>query len=374
MVHGWSRDTPAVKIAVSSRALFDQTKEYTIFKEQGVKAYTEYHHAHEEEILEPGTAFPFIKAAHTVNAKLKEAGAPENELFEIVLMSHNQADTAGIRLIRSIHHHGLKIDQMCLTDGASLVGYLKAYDITLYLSSHTYEVQEALKAGFGAAAIFPQKMAENQSVDQLRIVFDCDAVLFSDEAEQIFQTKGLGAFLDFENERMNEPLPEGPLKPFAVAIGKMQKRLEDANFNPSPIRTYIVTARSSSHGSGIRTLKTLRSWGLKINECNFLCGRPKGPVLSAIKAHIFFDDTQKNIESAHEYGVPSGHVNFGEGVSSRAHSEDKQSEKQEGSGSTKRPQPHEDVATESVDFSSQDEGSITGEVATPGKRSSKRRK
>lgn len=37
-------------------------------------------------------------------------------------------------------------------------------------------------------------------------------------------------------------------------------------------------------------MKTLRSWGLDIDEAFFMAGAPKGPLLDKIKPHLFFDD------------------------------------------------------------------------------------
>ena len=49
---------------------------------------------------------------------------------------------------------------------------------------------------------------EDPIQNQLRVAFDLDAVLFSDQSERIFQAEGLEAFQRNETERVDEPLPE----------------------------------------------------------------------------------------------------------------------------------------------------------------------
>lgn len=59
-----------------------------------------------------------------------------------------------------------------------------------------------LCSGIAAATMFmPEKLTE-VSESQLRVAFDGDAVLFSDESERIFKAHGLDKF--FEHERENE--------------------------------------------------------------------------------------------------------------------------------------------------------------------------
>ena len=105
---------------------------------------------------------------------------------------------------------------------------------------------------------------------------------------------------------------QGPLKEFAAALGRMQLKFNASRdkFPESPLRTYIVTSRSAA-SAGERALKTLRSWGLSIDELHFLAGAPKAPILHAIRPHIFFDDQHIHIEKAQEMGTPAGHVTHG---------------------------------------------------------------
>ncbi|XP_031569684.1 cytosolic 5'-nucleotidase 1A-like isoform X3 [Actinia tenebrosa] len=331
-----------VNVAVSSRALFDLEEENEIFEKKGLEEYIQLQVSREDKFLKPGSAFPFIKALENVNAKLREIDPNEREIFSIALMSHNNANV-GIRLQKSIDHYGLIVTRMALTGGTSPVEYLKAFNITLFLTSYEDQVTEAIHRGtslhrfilgptgdvivgtsdsqcargsipglgvicFPAAVMSLQPM-NNPSETQLRIAFDLDAVLFSDESEKVFKAKGLDAYIEYELQNREIPLTEGPLKPFAEKIGRMQKKFDRSKKESCPIRTYIVTSRDAVLGQ--RALKTLREWGLEIDECFFMAGAAKDEVLKAINPHIFFDDQITHVARAREKGTPSGYVTHG---------------------------------------------------------------
>ncbi|XP_068505333.1 cytosolic 5'-nucleotidase 1A isoform X1 [Syngnathus scovelli] len=324
----------AVTIAVSSRTLFNMVAERLIYETEGVESYVAYQVEHENEPLKPGAAFPFVKALMTVNARLRALYPDGEELFDIVLMTNNHAQV-GVRLINSINHYGtlafgfmqncadlltimnffsdLTIERFCMTGGKSPIGYLKAYMTNLYLSKDAEKVTEAIDEGIAAATMFMPDTENDLCDNQLRVAFDGDAVLFSDESEIIVKQSGLDSFFEHEKKFENKPLAQGPLKCFLEALGKLQRKFYAKNERlDCPIRTFLVTARSAA-SSGARVLKTLRSWGLEIDEALFLAGAPKGPLLQKIKPHIYFDDQMFHIEGAKELGTISAHVPYGIG-------------------------------------------------------------
>ncbi|KAF7668569.1 hypothetical protein LDENG_00004010 [Lucifuga dentata] len=302
----------AVTIAVSSRTLFNMVAERKIFEEEGVEKYVAHQVENENEPLKPGPAFPFVKALMNVNSRLRELYPDSEELFDIVLMTNNHAQV-GVRLINSINHYDLTIERFCMTGGKSPIGYLKAYMTNLYLSRDSEKVTEAIKEGIAAATMFMPTTQTELSETQLKVAFDGDAVLFSDESEIIVKQQGLDALFEHEKEFENKPLAQGPLKCFLEVLGKLQRKFYAKNERiVCPIRTYLVTSRSAA-SSGARVLKTLRSWGLEIDEALFLAGAPKGPLLQKIKPHIYFDDQMFHIEGAKEMGTISAHVPYGIG-------------------------------------------------------------
>ncbi|TWW65453.1 Cytosolic 5'-nucleotidase 1A [Takifugu flavidus] len=205
----------------------------------------------------------------------------------------------------------LFIERFCMTGGTSPIGYLKAWHTNLYLSADADKVREALAEGIAAATMFTAEKLTEVSESQLRVAFDGDAVLFSDESERIFKAHGLDKFFEHERENEDTLLDHGPLKGFLEALGKLQKKFYAKGQRlDCPIRTYLVTARSAA-SSGIRALKTLRAWGLEIDEALFLAGAPKGPMLEKIRPHIYFDDQMFHVEGAAEMGTIAAHVPYG---------------------------------------------------------------
>ena len=163
----------------------------------------------------------------------------------------------------------------------------------------------ALDAGIAAATILPSNVGNNTESDQLRIAFDGDAVLFSDDSERIYKEQGLQAFTENEQQTAKDPLPGGPFKDFLKALNQIQTEYDE---NESPIRTALVTARSAPAHE--RVIRTLRTWGIRIDEAIFLGGKAKGPFLKSFGADIFFDDQEQHCLSAKEH-VATGHVPHG---------------------------------------------------------------
>jgi 5'-nucleotidase len=291
----------ALVVAVSSRALFNLNESHALFEKEGVEAYCRYQIEHEEIHLEPGVAFNLVKKLLALNEL-----NPENPRVEVILLSRNSADT-GLRIFNSIRHHGLDIKRAAFTRGESTHPYISAFGAHLFLSTESDDVRKALDAGFAAATILPAGLtsAGMQNPSQLRIAFDGDAVLFSDESERIFKQSGLDAFELNEAKSAKQPLPGGPFKNFLSMLHQIQL---DYPADKSPIRTALITARGAPAHE--RVIRTLRAWHIRIDEALFLGGKDKGEFLKAFGADIFFDDQQKHCESARQH-VATGHVPHG---------------------------------------------------------------
>lgn len=288
----------ALVIGISSRALFDMSESHALFEARGLEAYAEYQVENENVILEPGVAFPLAKKLLALN----EDGV-EHPRVEVILLSRNSADT-GLRIFNTIEHHGLNIERAAFTNGESPYKYMEAYGADLLLSTNASDVRKALERGYAAATILPGR-ASGDGSGQLRIAFDGDAVIFSDEAERIYQERGLEEFHSSEQQAANQPLSGGPFKGVLEALHKIQSAFPIEN---NPIRTALVTARSAPAHK--RVVLTLREWGIRIDEALFLGGKEKGEFLKAFGADIFFDDQQVHIDSAKRH-VTSAHVPHG---------------------------------------------------------------
>ncbi len=287
--------TNKLVIAISSRALFDLSDSHEVYENQGLGAYADYQIEHENEPLARGDAFALVEKLLKINEMLTESPR-----VEVILLSRNSADT-GLRIFNSIQHYGLKITRAAFCGGESPYRYVSSFGCHLFLSTHPEDVRQALESGFAAATILPSKAQQKEGA-QLRIAFDGDAVLFSDEAEQIFQNEGLEAFA--ENERMsaNQPLKGGPFKAFLAALQSIQSEFFEGK---CPIRTALITARSAPAHE--RVIRTLRDWNIRLDESIFLGGLDKGEFLKAFDADVFFDDQEGHCDSAREH-VATGHV------------------------------------------------------------------
>lgn len=284
-------------IGISSRALFDLSVEDQIFRSAGLDAYERYQLENEHVTLKPGAGFPLVKAILRLNKLI-----PGKRKAEVVIMSRNSAETS-LRIFNSIEHYGLDITRAALTGGAPVAPYLRAFKVDLFLSLYEDDVQAAVDAGFAAALLYARSdnPTENE-IDQIRIAFDGDAVLFSEEAEAVYQTQGLEAFLEHERRKAKRPLPEGPFAKLLKALSHIQTEFKGPN---RPIRTALVTARNSPAHE--RVIRTLRAWEVDLDEAFFLGGMDKSEILQAFRPHIYFDDQVVHCDRAARL-VPTGRV------------------------------------------------------------------
>lgn len=291
-------------IGIASRALFDLTESHEVYEQEGVAAYCKYQVANEDQPLLPGVAFHLTRKLLALND-----ADPDTLRVEVILLSRNSSDT-GLRIFNSIRHHNLPIMRAVFTSGESPFRYVPAFGAHLFLSANPDDVRLALESGYAAATILPSHVAVGinsgtNETDQLRIAFDGDAVLFSDEAERVYKENGLQAFAESEVQAAHKPLRGGPFKNFLAMLHRIQTEYP---VDASPIRTALVTARGAPAHE--RVIRTLRDWGIRIDESVFLAGMDKGPFLQAFGADIFFDDQRKHCESARQH-VATGHVPHG---------------------------------------------------------------
>ncbi|UJR08860.1 hypothetical protein I4U23_013115 [Adineta vaga] len=321
-------------VCISSTALFDCGESHRICKEEGVNAYKKYTHSHVTDPLKPGVGFRLVQSLLNLN---HSAG---RNLVDVILVSRNDNE-AGKRVRNSINYYKLDISRMSFTNGTDVTRYLQAWECDLFLSTEENQVRAVLSANatltnrkiaaglvcniFAEAIHAPNDVSLSTIVkaddipnnpitinttdwpkDQVRIAFDGDGVLFSDEAERIYQSDGLDAFRKHEYEKLDIALSEGPMHAFAFKLQKLRNAL--APEDQWRVRTYLVTARNGVGNE--RALRTLEQWGLEIDETHFLGGLDKTPFLIAIDPAIFFDDSSEHIERAKQY-VPAAHIVYG---------------------------------------------------------------
>jgi 5'-nucleotidase len=288
-------------VAISSRALFDFEEENQLFEAGDDRAYMELQQQRLDLPAKPGVAFSLVN-------KLLGFNQSGRNRVEVVVLSRNDP-VSGMRVFRSAAHYGLAIQRGVFTRGESPWRYLAPLKAQLFLSANDADVRSALAAGVAAARVFPESaQASSAHPDEVRVAFDGDAVLFSDEAEQVFQRDGLDAFQAHETARARLPLAAGPFKPVLEALHQLQQQPSER----MKIRTALVTARSAPAHE--RAIRTLMDWQIGIDTAMFLGGLAKGEFLREFEPDFFFDDQAGHITNASVH-VPSGHV--ASGISNR---------------------------------------------------------
>ncbi len=293
--------TNTLMVGISSRALFDLEEEDKLFQERGVREYRKLQREKEDDVLKPGTAFYLIQALLKLNNLSKT-----NRLVEVIVMSRNSPET-GVRILNSIKSFGLDITRSAFTGGEKISDYIEAFQIDLFLSKNDTDVQDVIDSKTTAAAlILEPPLNFSSEKDTVRIAFDADAVLFSDESEQIYKSEGMEAFHKNETEKEDISLKEGPHGKLLKTLSKIQKYM-NTTIELTPLRLAIVTARNGP--SHMRVIKTLRNWDVYVDEAFFLGGIPKDKILKAFNAHIFFDDQDVYLDNTKKV-VPSAKVPY----------------------------------------------------------------
>jgi len=285
-------------VAVSSRALFELEIENKIFEEQGLDEYYNYQLKNESNALSKGTGYRLIENL----LKINEHFSDEEKQVEVIVLSKNNPATS-LRITNAINKHNLKIERSGWTSGNDISTYLKAFKVDLFLSADDNDVIHAIENGVAAAKILHSDQSVHHSLgNQVRIAFDGDAVLFSEESELVYKKHGLKAFKEHEIKNTNNPLEKGPFAKLLLTISTIQEKFKGKE---SPIRTALVTARSAPTHE--RVIKTLNSWGVRVDEAFFLGGSEKYEILKAFGADIFFDDQDVHLDLSSSV-VPSAKV------------------------------------------------------------------
>ncbi len=286
-------------VAISSRALLDFEDENRVFERDGEGAYIALQLARLDVPAREGVAFALVK-------KLLAFNTPQAQRVEVVILSKNDP-VSGLRVFRSAERAGLRLERGVFTRGANPYRYLDALKANLFLSANENDVMSALESKVPAARVYPESaQAASRHSGEVRIAFDGDAVLFSDEAERVYQKDGLDAFTRHEAAHALQPLPPGPFKPLLEALQRLQAAA--GTDVPMRLRTALVTARSAPAHE--RAVRTLMDWSIAVDEAMFLGGLDKGAFLKAFEPDFYFDDQRGHVDSARAH-VAAGHVPYG---------------------------------------------------------------
>lgn len=228
--------------------------------------------------LPKGRAFTFIKAVQTVNERLVEQNKNESLLFEVILIAKECSEDVKMKIVESVKHYDLEIGKFYFCKKEELKNTLQSNKVKLLLSTDRDDVHEALRSGISAALLYDQ--ADHRVLKQLKVIFSGDVLGFSEDS--------LERYLEFElSENQIETIKAAKIcvKEFAVLIGQMRRRFGPEN---SPICICVLTTWGSRNVCA-SALKTLREWGLDVDEAFCLAGAPAHPILSIVNPHILWD-------------------------------------------------------------------------------------
>ncbi|MFD3539889.1 5'-nucleotidase [Streptomyces sp. NPDC058662] len=294
-------------VGVASSALFDLTEADAVFREEGEARYRAYQEEHLDRTLAPGVAHPFLRRLLSLN----DLAPRDDPLVEVIVLSRNDPDT-GLRVMRSIQSHDLPITRAIFTQGRSPHRFMPALNMSLFLSADEHDVREAVAAGLPAGYVVGSPTEDDAEDRDLRIAFDFDGVLADDAAERIYQADGLDTFRSHESANARTPHVPGPLRDFLAGVNRVQQREEERRRRDPDYRIRVhvslVTARNApAHERAVRSLK---DWGVTVNDAFFLGGIDKAAIIGVLKPHIFFDDQMGHLVGASR-NAPSVHVPFG---------------------------------------------------------------
>lgn len=289
---------PLLTLGVASSALFDLSESDRVHREQGVEAYRRYQEEHLDDPLAAGPAQPFLRRLLGLNEVVPGA-------VDVIVMSRNSAET-GLRVMRSITSAGLPISRAVFREGLSSFEFMRALDMSLFLTSHEGDVAQAISSGLPAGRVLKGPVPDDDG-ETLRVAFDFDGVLADDSSERLYREKGLTDFAHHEATHADLPLPQGPLAGFLQGLNRIQAAEAERGRGPGRLRIALVTARSAPAHE--RAVRSLLAWGLRVDEAFFLGGLDKASVLEVLRPHIFFDDQMGNLENLRH--APAVHVPFG---------------------------------------------------------------
>jgi len=284
-----------ITVSVSARSLFRLEEFHEVYKAEGLSSYLNLVRQRENEALLPGAAFPLVQALLRLN------DLSGKRIVDVIVVSSMHPD-AGLAILNAIETHGIAVERAAFTSGGDVLPILKAFGTDLFLSYSPADARRAVADGIAAAIMYDPPDQIETPGDQIRIAFDGDAVLFSEESERIFKTQGKAAFFEHEHSNARRPMEEGPFGKLLRAIDRIQKSFPDGR---KPFRIALVTARGGKARE--RVVRTLRAWDVAIDETYFLNGGEKGEILRVFKPQIFFDDQDRHVSRAAKF-VPAGLV------------------------------------------------------------------
>ena len=259
-------------VGLDPRALFDLGAEDELLRTGGPDALRRHRAEREEELLDPGRGLGLVRALGHL-----DPGAARR--VELVLLSRESADTS-LRVVSSARRHELEIARAVFTGGQPLEPYLAALRVDLFLCSDEAEVRGALEAGISAGVVCDGGELAREGESEIRVAFDGDAELFADDGEA-----GEPLAADPASRSAGRGAPPAS---FARLLGALAMLGSDGRGRGPRLRTALVSSRTGAAQE--RMLRTLRRFGLQLDEAFFVGDLPKSEILAAFRPHLAFGE------------------------------------------------------------------------------------
>lgn len=236
------------------------------------------------ELLPEGIAFSFIKAVQSVNQRLVNQISTESLGFEVILIAREGSEVTKEKMVESVNHYGLGISKFYFCKNEELIKTLQSHKVKLFLSTNRDDIDKALQAGLAAALLYDQ--LGQHGFDKLKVIFSGDVIGFSEDSRDSLTDFGFS-----ETQLKTFKTAKMCMKEFVSLIGEMRRRFGRED---SPLCTCLITAWGSRDVC-TSALKTLREWGLDVDEAFCLAGAPCSPILAVVKPHILWDGGLHNV-------------------------------------------------------------------------------
>ncbi len=257
-------------VGLVPRALFDLGAEDEVLRTGGPDALRRQRAEREEELLDPGRGLGLARALGHL-----DPGAARR--VELVLLSRESADTS-LRVVSSARRHELEIMRAVFTGGQPLDPYLAALRVDLFLCNDESEARAALDAGISAGVVCDGGELAREGESEIRVAFDGDAELFADDGEA-------GEAADPASRSAGRGAPPAS---FARLLGALAMFGSDGRGRGPRLRTALVSSRTGAVQE--RMLRTLRRFGLQLDEAFFVGDLPKSEILAAFRPHVAFGE------------------------------------------------------------------------------------
>ncbi|SDW05478.1 5'-nucleotidase [Lysobacter enzymogenes] len=140
---------------------------------------------------------------------------------------------------------------------------------------------------------------------RLVIGVSSSAVFDLSESDAVFKRDGEEHYRKFQEKNLDSPLPKG----MSFSFVRRLLSLNDLSADPvnDPLVEVVLLSRNDPD-TGLRVMKTIEHYGLKITRAIFMQGKSPYDYIPALNISLFLSGNRSDVDSAIKSGYPAGHV------------------------------------------------------------------